>query len=470
MRKAFYALAPQAIADLIRQTAEESRARHLIYQRDGMDDLVRVLIRPAGVMPEQRAYLHFANLTVLNALKRIPEMYLADPEIRQIVPLSEAEEQWLHDTWGPSQRENNPVMGRLDGVVELTSPMWKDSLRLLEPNLCGVGGIHMCPTAERIIADLVLPVLRRQDPQLQLELGSDLRELFIQEILDHLEALGRKGQHICFIEAKYSGSGTDEQTPLADYYLNRHGMRVLHADPSELYVRGDEVWYGDSPIDIAYRDYEVRDLIALERGGVNIDAMRRLFRENRMVSSMAGDFDHKSAWEILTTPSLASRHFSADERQIFRRHILWTRRLYDRKTTLPDGKQADLLEFVREDRESLVLKPNRSYGGDRVLLGHSSDQAEWDDAIEAAVRGPDGWVVQQLAAIPVSEFPVVAADGEVRIEPFYVVMGFAPTHYGLAIIGRASQKQVVNVAQRGGMCTMFLGRPSGRLAGPGGTV
>jgi hypothetical protein len=35
-------------------------------------------------------------------------------------------------------------------------------------------------------------------------------------------------------------------------------------------------------------------------------------------------------------------------------------------------------------------------------------------------------------------------------------------------LGRASQKQVVNVAQRGGMCGVLIGRPAGRLFGPGG--
>ncbi len=471
MRKAFYAMPPQEIVGLVNRLAEQARARHLVYQREGRDDNVRVLLRPTGVMPEQRAYLHYVNLTVLNALKRVPEIYLADPEVRRIVPLSEPEEKWLRDTWGESQRDNNPVMGRLDGVVDLTSPMWKDSIRLLEPNLSGVGGIYMAPAAEQLIAEVVLPALQQKDPNLQLELGSDLRELFIQELLDHLQAIGRKGQHVCFIEAKYSGSGTDEQTPLADYYLHRHDMKILHADPAELYIRDDEVWYADSPIDIAYRDYEVRDLIALERDeGVDVEPMRRLFRENRVVSSMAGDFDHKSTWEILTDSRLAERHFNAEERQIFRRHILWTRLLFDRKTTLPDGKLGDLLEFVREDREFLVLKPNRSYGGDRVVLGHLLDQADWETAIETALNDSETWVVQRLAAIPVIEFPFVDADGQVRIEPFYVVLGFALTHYGLAIIGRASQKQVVNIAQRGGLCTVLVGRPGARLAGPGGTA
>jgi hypothetical protein len=45
-------------------------------------------------------------------------------------------------------------------------------------------------------------------------------------------------------------------------------------------------------------------------------------------------------------------------------------------------------------------------------------------------------------------------------------MGFAATKYGLAILGRASQKQVVNVAQRGGICAVMRGYPPERLLGP----
>ncbi len=468
MRKAFYGTPPAVLADVIRQMTQEARRRHLIYQRDGVEETIRVLIRPTGVMPDQLAYLHFVTLTVLNALKRLPDMYLADPDVRAVLALTEPEDQWLRAAWGPSQRENNPVVGRLDGVIEFTSPMWKDSLRLIEANLSGVGGIHFCPTVEQLLVDLVMPVLQQSDPKLQMECGQDLRELFIQELMDHLEAIGRRGQHVCFIEPKYAGTGIDEQAPLAEYYLQRHGLKIMHADPAELSLRDGEVYYDGSVVDIAYRDYEVRDLIALERDeGVDVEPLRVLFRENRIISSLAGDFDHKSAWEILTDSRFTAKYFNPDERQVFRRHILWTRLLYDRRTTLPDGSTGELLEFVREERELMVIKPNRSYGGDRVILGHLETQEQWEQEVDAAVRDAGAWVVQRLAPIPVSEFPVLDNNGVVRVEPFYVVMGFAPTKYGLAILGRASQKQVVNVAQRGGMCGILIGRPVGRLRGPG---
>jgi hypothetical protein len=468
LRKAFYAMPPETIIELSRQMNAEAARRHLLYLRDGQPEVIHIMLRPIGVMPDQLAYLNFVTLTILNALKRLPDLYLQDFAVRQIVPLSSDEEKWLWDSWGPSHRENNPVLGRLDAVVEFTSPMWKDSLRFMEPNLCGIGGLHMGPTCEQLLADIVLPVIQRTDPQLQMEVGQDLREIFIQEVFDHLQAIGRTGQNVCFVEPKYSQQGPDEQEALAQYYHDRHGLKIMHADPRELEIVDGEVRYEGALVDIAYRDYEVRDLIQLARDeGVNVDPIRLLFRENRMISSMAGDFDHKSCWELLTDATYTNKYFTAEERQIFRRHVLWTRVLGDRSTTLPEGDSGDLLRYVRDQHEVLVLKPNRSYGGDRVVIGHLIGQAEWDREIESALAGDDQWVVQRLASLPVHEFPVVSPQGTVHIEPFYTVMGFAPSKYGLGILGRASQKQVVNVAQRGGMCGVLIGRPAGRLLGPG---
>jgi hypothetical protein len=35
-------------------------------------------------------------------------------------------------------------------------------------------------------------------------------------------------------------------------------------------------------------------------------------------------------------------------------------------------------------------------------------------------------------------------------------MGFAPSRYGVAMVARASQRPVVNVAQQGGMCAVMV--------------
>src|SRR5262249_10284550 len=151
--------------------------------------------------------------------------------------------------------------GRYDAVVDFLSPMWKDSLRFLEPNLSGIGGLHLMPTAEQIIAELMLPLLHAGDEQLHLRTAKDIRELLIQEVLDHLQALGRPARNVCFVEPKYAKSGPDEQEALAQYYHERYGLKILHADPAELTLRGDEVYYQEDVVDLAYRDYAVYDLI-----------------------------------------------------------------------------------------------------------------------------------------------------------------------------------------------------------------
>jgi hypothetical protein len=467
VRKAFYQIPEPDLVDLIKRIHEESFRRHLIYLRDGEWDTIRVLPCPITVLPDQLSYIHCVSLTIHNALKRLPEMYMQDFAVRDVLRITPEEEQWLWECWGPSHRENNPVFGRLDAMIDFTSPMWKDSLRFVEPNMSGIGGLHLIPTCERILAEMLLPILQERDRHLHLELCKDIRELLMQEVLDHLEVLDRPAGNICFVEPKYAGSGPDEQEALAQYFHERHGIKIMHADPAELTLRQGEIYYGGEPVALAYRDYPVFDLIALEAEGVDVEPMRTLFRQNRIISSITAELDQKSCWEILTDPQFTQRYFSADERQVFRRHILWTRILSDRRTLLPDGQSGGLLEYARREHESLVLKPNRSFGGEGVVLGHSMPRAEWESALEKALVDSERWVVQQLASIPVSEFPVIGPDGALHIEPFYVVMGFAPSKYGLAVLGRASQKQVVNVAQRGGMCAVMVGRPLGGLMGPG---
>jgi hypothetical protein len=465
VRKAFDAIPAPALRDLYRRLEEEALRRHLIYLRDGRSEPIRILARPLTVLPEQLSYVHSVSVTILNALKRLPDLYLKSAAIRDRLRLDPEEEAWLRDCAVPGGSESDPVFARLDAVVDFTNPMWKNSLQFLEPNLTGVGGIHLVPTADSIVADVILPALRERDAELHLEPSHDFRELLMQEMLDHLDALGRPRRNIAFIEPTHAGSGPDEQVALADYYHERYGLKVLHADPSELSLRDGAVVCQGVPIELAYRDYEVRDLLALEREGVDIEPMRVLFRQNRLVSSITGEFDQKSCFEVLTDPELTSEYFYPDERQIFRRHIPWTRLVAARRTLLPDGRTGDLLEFVRQEREMLVLKPNRAYGGTGVAIGPALSQTEWESIVDRVAEDAERWVVQRLISLPVTDFPVIGPDGAIHDEPFYVVMGFAPSRYGLSAMARASQKQVVNVAQRGGMCALMVGPPSERLVG-----
>jgi len=461
VRKAAGHVNDLTFAQIAGRLRDDAVKNEFTYERDGAFEPIPIMLRPLLAMNEQVSYVQHVCQRLTDALKRLPSMYQSDPVVRKVLAITPGEEAFLRDTWTPAHERNNTVYGRLDAVCDFTAAGWQDTLHFMEANLSGVGGINYSPLAEQLVMRDIVPTLLDHDPALRIELPRDQRDLFIQTLIDHARSLGCHACRLSFIEPKYAEDGINEQSVLSQYLAKKHNLTITHADPTELRVKGDQVYYGDDCVDVAYRDYEVRDIIELEEElGKPLDAMRQLFKQNRMVSSLVGDFDHKSCWEILTDPAIAERYFSQQECRLFRRHVLWTRIVGDRKTTLPHNVEGGLLEYLRTHREELVMKPNRSYGGEGVTIGASTSAADWDKLIEEAVASTDdteeNWVVQKATRLPVHEFPVVGKDGRVFAEQFYAVMGFAPTENGLGVMVRVSQKQVVNVAQHGGMAALLV--------------
>jgi hypothetical protein len=456
VRQALYQLSSAELGAAHERMREAGARRHLDYFHDGRVEPIRVLPCPITLLPEQLVYLHSVARTLHHALLRMPELYVHDAAVRELLRLDPLEDEWLRDCWTPAVQARNPVFDRLDCMVDYASPIWKDTLRFVEPNLTGVGGLYLVPAVEEVVEEVVIPLLLARDPGLTITRLADARVLLLRELVEHLEILGRPGGTICLVEPKYELEGIDEQRRLVEYYGDRHGVRMLHADPSELRMKSDEVYCGDCRVDLVYRDYGVLDLVELATEGWDPEPMRRLFRENRVVSSISAELDCKSCFEVLTDPVLSERYYSEEERRVFHHHVLWTRVVGERRTVLPGGESGDLLEFARREREWLVLKPSRGYGGEGVLLGQMVGDSEWTGALDAALADEELWVVQRLAQIPVVEVPTLTPDGGLRPEAFYYVTGLASGDEGIAVLVRASQRQVVNVAQRGGMAAVML--------------
>lgn len=450
-------------ANIAERLKADAFANEIIYEHETGREAVRIMLRPMLAQREQLSYVHHVCLQINEALKQLPKLYLADyPGVRDIVRLGAEEERWLKEIWREDvHQRHNQIYGRLDAVCDFVSSSWQDTLKFMEPNLSGVGGIHYAPVSEQVVMRDVVPTLLAHDPGLVIELPQDQRDLFVQLLIDHSRVLGRKDCQLCFVEPRFEAGGPDEQGALSRYLSERHGLVITHADPRELVVRDGEVYCGDVRVDVAYRDYEMRDMIALEKElGRPLDGMKLLLKQNRVISSLVGDLDHKSGFEILTDHRIAEKLFSAEDCRLYERHVLWTRLVGPRQTTLPNRAVGDLLAFARENREQLVLKPNRAYGGDGVALGAGMTQAEWEKLLdEAAAKGSDpdaSWVIQLATAIPVVEFPVIGEDKRVYNEPFYAVQGFAATEGGLGVMTRVSQKKVVNVAQHGGIAALLI--------------
>jgi glutathionylspermidine synthase len=139
-----------------------------------------------------------------------------------------------------------------------------------------------------------------------------------------------------------------------------------------------------------------------------------------------------------------------------RKTLPWTRVLRRGRTTYGDWR-FELLSFVRDNRERLVLKPATDYGGRGVMLGMETDQDSWEAAIEEHADSGD-FVVQEYVPIPEEMFPNIE-DGRVqmRLKRFNINPYCIGGRY-VGMMTRISDQAVINVAAGGGILPSVVGR------------
>jgi uncharacterized circularly permuted ATP-grasp superfamily protein len=112
----------------------------------------------------------------------------------------------------------------------------------------------------------------------------------------------------------------------------------------------------------------------------------------------------------------------------------------------------DLLPFIAEHREQLVLKPHDEYGGKGIVLGWEVEQADWEAAIKTALNEP--YIVQERVELPKEPYPSLI-DGKVHVVDRMV--DTAPyVAYGDYVDGcltRLSTAALLNVTAGGGSQT-----------------
>ncbi len=433
----------------------ESEREDLVYEDDeGKSQVIPTLLRPRILSREQRRFFHKVCLEIIKALQKLYRLWMTDPEVRALLPLSPEEQAWFDLMPKSAVRAPQSIFGRLDVQVDFADPEWESHCHFFEANTVGAGGIHYTPIVDQIIQSTVVTKMQEHAPGFLVHPADDPRQLLLHTLTHHADEVGLRRHNIAFVQDRRTSGGPEEFPSITRHFQSR-GLTALVVDPRDLVVRRDELYCEDQPIDVLYRDTMIAELAAYEEEGADLSAMKWAFRENRVVSSIAGEFDHKSAFEILSDARFHP-HFTATQRKMFSRYIPWTRTVRDAKTTGFRESEVDLVPFIRKNREGLVLKPNRGLGGESVVIGPFCDIGQWDEAIQTAVREPGEWVVQRYVKSLVKDFPVLTADGRCQLEEFYCVCGFYATPDGLGILGRASKKRVVNVAQKGGLVSCMV--------------
>jgi len=243
---------------------------------------------------------------------------------------------------------------------------------------------------------------------------------------------------------------------------------VVLADPRDLDWDGKRLAAKGKKIDLVYRRVLINDLLTRPK---ECEALTKAYEAQTVcvANNFRCKIPHVKAFFAVLTDGKNAKLFSGAEHEVIERHVPWTRVVEDAKTDRR-GEPIELLEYIRKNKDNLVMKPSDEYGGAGVTLGWETEPKQWELAIEEALPGEGRgcWIVQEKIAVRRAEFPTIGANGKVEYKDMLV--DFAPYLFRGKLAGfltRLSASGLANVTSGGGQIPAFRveGKKGRRAAG-----
>ncbi len=456
LQSAIEKLSESALAEVTTGLRAQAKEQGFsILTPDKEPEPIPLALFPWVISEEAARYLKSLFRGIRRTVDRILSRYFDDPKLQAILPLRESELQWLISSCLHGIPRPQTIFERFDTNLGLKTEEEISSFQIIEFNAVGVGCVYLMPAATGLLKEHLFPRLEELVPVSSLKLPADYRQLLLQDLQAHAKALERSACRVALVERREAvAGGVDEFAQMVPYF-QAHDSPAVVGDPRELEHRDGEFSLKGQPIDVIYRDFQLEEVVSIKTHGGSVEGLEAAFAQNRVVSTVFGEFDHKSLCELLTNPDF-SHYLTPPEIRAARRRVPWTRLIEERRTIDWDGKEVDLLARIRDSREHLVLKPNRGYGGEGVVVGETVTSSVWEQALQQAVAKVKSWVVQEKVPIAKAPVMVLRGSGVPRVEEHYVTLGVTATSRGVAFVGRCSTEPVVNISQGGALVPVFL--------------
>jgi hypothetical protein len=382
--------------------------------------------------------------TIWSAIEKVKDAAVADESLLDELGLTAIERELVKID--PGYRAVSPT-ARLDSFLT------DDAYSFVELNGESPAGIAYGDAAFAIFQEL--PVMKRFAERYHLR-RFEGSPLMLQVLLDcHQEYLGRKPDrppHIAIVDLK--GMPTQKEFELFREYFESQGCPSIIASPDELEFTNGRLRARDFEIDIIYKRLLVNEYLPIMK---EQPALLEAYRAGAvcMVNGFRSKIIHKKALFAVLTDARFSSLFTSGEQQMIAGHIPWTRQVRAGKSDYY-GDEIDLLEFINDRRDRLVLKPNDDYGGHGIYIGWNTDEIGWDEAIHNALANGD-YLVQERVPTARETFPALTPDDKIQfveqlvdLDPllFNGKVGSAFT--------RLSSNELANVTAGGGMVPTFV--------------
>ena len=426
-------LTPDIAAETAGQLDRELRSRKLVF---GGRALCTVL-RPRLVTVAELQELERRVRRVLRAFRTAHDRAMREPEFRAHFGLEAWEEELIHSD--PGFPAPTPT-SRLDFFwVPETG-----ALGLTEYNAETPAGAAY--NDELAAAFIDLPAMRAFARHYEV-LPLPARAGVIGALLDSYRVFAGAGKRPRVAILDWDDVPTRTEFDLYQDAFAALGIHCTIADPRACEYRGDKLWLEGAAVDLIYKRVLITELV--QRCGLQHDVVRAVRdRAVCMVDGFRCKILHKKASLAVLSDDANAAMFNVAERSAITDCIPWTRVVEERRSTYK-GRAIDLMPFIQEQRERLVLKPSDAYGGEGVVLGWSVDDSTWSQALQSALGTPH--IVQERVAVPSEPYPSWVDD---KMEIYDRMLDTAPfvTHgdYMEGMLTRLSTAALLNVTAGGG--------------------
>jgi hypothetical protein len=250
------------------------------------------------------------------------------------------------------------------------------------------------------------------------------------------------------------GMPTQKEFELFKEFFEAKGYPSLICTPQELEFSQGRLKVADFEIDIVYKRLLVNEYLPIMS---DYPALLEAYKARAicMVNSFRSKLIHKKALFAVLTDLRRAGLFSATERRAIAAHVPWTRIVRSEKSDY-HGQEIDLVEFINQNRNRLVLKPNDDYGGHGITIGWNIDEIGWSEALRVAISDGD-YLVQERVPTARELFPALREDGSIQFAEQLVDLDplLFNGRVGSAFT-RLSSTELANVTSGGGMVPTFI--------------
>ncbi len=401
-------------------------------------------LRPHFVTETDFAEIIQVCETIWSAIQKVKDAAIADDSIVTDLGVTEIERDLI--SIDPGYQAVSPT-ARLDSFLT------EKAYSFVELNGESPAGIAYVDAAFDIF--LKLPVMEKFGETYNVRPLYG-RHFMLQVLLDsYQEYLGRQPDttpQIAIVDLK--GMPTQKEFELFKEYFESEGYPTVICSPDELEFQNGRLRSQDFEIDIVYKRLLVNEYLPIMK---EQPALLDAYRAGAicMVNSFRSKLIHKKALFAVLTDERRGGLFTDEERQAIRKHVPWTRLVRDEHSDYL-GRKIELLEYIRSNRNQLVLKPNDDYGGHGITIGWNSDEAAWETALQEALANGD-YLAQERVSTAREEFPALTADGAVEFTEQLVDLD--PLLFNGKVgsaFTRLSSTELANVSSGGGMVPTFI--------------